>query len=123
MSTANIVIEVKLVAVCEARKLQAIACVEFANHNLWTRGGRVDPRASFAGHGMDTAWDPLQRAYFSGYTMWTYLTTPFLLSMPGFEVTEIEPRREGDEVWRGLRAKFPSRLASHRAEQDFYFGD
>src|SRR5262249_21174332 len=52
-----------------------------------------------------------------------YLTTPFLLSMPGFEVTEIEPWGEGDEVWRGLRAKFPSRLASHSAEQDFYFGD
>ena len=37
---------------------------------------RVDPRSSFVGHAMDTPWDPLQRAYFNGYAMWTYLTTP-----------------------------------------------
>lgn len=29
-------------------------------------GERVDPRASFAGHVMDTPWDSLHRAYFSG---------------------------------------------------------
>jgi hypothetical protein len=84
---------------------------------------RADPRASFAGHAMDTPWDPLHRAYFNGYTLWTYLTTPFLLTMPGFEVTEIAPRREGDETWRVLRAKFPPQTASHSTEQDFYFGE
>ena len=50
---------------------------------------RSDPRASFTGHVMDTPWDPLHRAYFMGYAQWTYLTTPFFMTMPGLEVTEI----------------------------------
>ena len=55
---------------------------------------RADPRASFARHTMNTHWDLLHRAYFNGYSMWTYLTTPFLMAMPGFEVTEISPWQE-----------------------------
>ncbi|MGW7004000.1 hypothetical protein ACWGCW_14560 [Streptomyces sp. NPDC054933] len=83
---------------------------------------RVEPRASFAGHDLETPWDPLDRAYFNGYALWTYLTTPFLLAMPGFTVAGIEPCREGDELWRGLRATFPQEIASHSTLQDFYFG-
>ena len=55
--------------------------------------------------------------------MWTYLTTPFFMAMPGFQVTEISPWHEGAERWRGLRARFPDEIASHSKEQDFYFGD
>ena len=83
---------------------------------------RADPRRSFDGHDLLTPWDPLQRAYFNGYAMWTYLTTPFLLAMPGFEITEIAPWQEGRERWRGLRAIFPDSIASHSRVQDFYFG-
>jgi hypothetical protein len=83
---------------------------------------RLDPRASFDGHEMRTPWDPLHRAYFNGYALWTYLTTPFLLAMPGFEVAEIEPWPEGGERWRVLRAVFPAYLAGHSRVQDFYFG-
>jgi hypothetical protein len=84
---------------------------------------RSEPRASFDGHDLLTAWDPLHRAYFNGYAMWTYLTTPFLLAMPNFEVTEIKPWQEGAERWRGLRVRFPDEIASHSKEQDFYFGE
>jgi hypothetical protein len=84
---------------------------------------RHDPRASFNGHAMNTHWDPLHRAYFNGYAMWTYLTTPFFMALPGFDVQEIDSINEGDEEWRGLRARFPSHFASHCEEQDFYFGD
>src|SRR5260221_11737403 len=52
---------------------------------------RFHPRSSFLDHAIDTPWDPLHRAYFNGYALWTYLTTPFLLTMPGLEVSEIEP--------------------------------
>ena len=83
---------------------------------------RADPRRSFDGHDLLTPWDPLHRAYFNGYAMWTYLTTPFFMAMPGFEVTEIAPWQEGAERWRGLRARFPNAIASHSKEQDFYFG-
>ena len=71
---------------------------------------------------MDTPWDPLDRAYFNGYALWTYLTTPFLLAMPGFGVTEIEAWHEDHEIWRGLRAEYPPCIASHSSKQDFYFG-
>jgi hypothetical protein len=83
---------------------------------------RLDPRAAFAGHTMRTPWDPLHRAYFNGYALWTYLTTPFTLADPDFEVTDIPPRHEDGETWRGVRATFPDRIATHSRLQDFYFG-
>ena len=36
------------------------------------------PRASFAGHTLETPWTEPQLAYFAGYAMWTYLNLPFL---------------------------------------------
>jgi hypothetical protein len=82
---------------------------------------RDDPKLAFAGHGLETPWNPLHLAYFNGYALWTYLTTPFLLAMPGFQVEEAEPWQEEDETWRVLRATFPSEIASHFRVQDFYF--
>src|SRR5262245_46203169 len=49
---------------------------------------RCAPRDSFAGDQIHTPWDPLQRAYFNGEALWTYLTTPFLLAMDGVRVEE-----------------------------------
>jgi hypothetical protein len=74
---------------------------------------RSNPRAAFACHTLTTPWDLLHRAYFNGYARWTYLTTPFLMAMPGFEVAEIAPWQEGAEQWRVLRARFPDTIASH----------
>jgi hypothetical protein len=54
--------------------------------------------------------------------MWTYLNTPFLMAMPGFEVDEIAPWREESETWRVLRVRFLAAIASHCPQQDFYFG-
>lgn len=84
---------------------------------------RLAPRDAFAGHQMHTPWDPLHRAYFNGEAMWTYLTTPFLLTMPGVRVEEIEPWVEGDETWRVLRAWFPGAIETHSQVQDFFFGE
>lgn len=81
------------------------------------------PRDSFAGHQMNTPWDPLHRAYFNGEALWTYLTTPFLLAMDGVQVAETEPWREVSETWRVLRAYFPGSIETHCHVQDFYFGD
>lgn len=83
---------------------------------------RHHPRDSFDGHDLTTPWDPLHRAYFNGYALWTYLTTPFLLTTPGASVTEIDPVWENDERWRVLRATFPADIATHSTSQDFYFG-
>jgi len=84
---------------------------------------RSDPRAAFAGHDMKAAWDALHRAYFNGYALWLYLTTPFLLAHEGVRVHEIEPWVEQDETWSVLRAEFPPSLATHSRVQDFFFGD
>ena len=81
------------------------------------------PRDSFAGHQMQTPWDPLHRAYFNGEALWTYLTTPFLLTMNGVRVEEPEPWREGTETWRVLRAYFPGSIETHCGIQDFFFGE
>jgi hypothetical protein len=84
---------------------------------------RGAPRDSFAGHQMSTPWDALHRAYFNGYALWTYLTTPFLLAMDGVQVEETEAWREGTETWRVLRAYFPGSIESHSRIQEFFFGE
>jgi hypothetical protein len=84
---------------------------------------RYAPRDSFAGHQMNTPWDPLHRAYFNGEALWTYLTTPFLLAMDGVRVEETEPWRQGSETWRVLRAYFPASIETHSLIQDFFFGE
>ncbi len=83
---------------------------------------RANPRAAFAGHTLETPWDTLDRFYFSGYAMWTYLTVPFSLTWAGFAVAEIEPWQEQHETWRRLLVRFPPSIASHSTEQTFYFG-
>lgn len=69
------------------------------------------------------SWDLLDRLTFNGYVMWTYLTTPFFMVMPGFTVTEIEPWQEKNESWRGVQVEFPAHILSHSPIQRFYFGD
>jgi len=82
---------------------------------------RLMPRDSFAGHALDTPWDQLQLAYFAGYAMWTYLTTPFVFAMDGVATEELDPWRENGETWRRLKVTFPSHLATHSTVQTFYF--
>jgi hypothetical protein len=84
---------------------------------------RRNPRESFDGHEFATPWDPLQRAYFNGYALWTYLTTPFLLTPDGVSVREIAPVEDNGHTWVGLQAQFPPEIASHSSVQEFYFGD
>src|SRR5262245_16648027 len=84
---------------------------------------RRAPRTSFAGHQVSTAWGPLHRAYFNGYALWTYLTTPFLLAMDGVRIEEADCWREGPETWRVLRAHFPDSIETHCPIQDFFFGE
>jgi hypothetical protein len=84
---------------------------------------RYSPRDSFAGHQMNTPWDPLHRAYFNGEALWTYLTTPFLLATDQVRIEETESWREGSETWRVLRAYFPGSVETHCLIQDFFFGE
>jgi hypothetical protein len=78
------------------------------------------PRASFAGHTLETPWSTLQLAYFVGTAIWTYLTQPFTLSMRGFQTSELDPWDEAGQHWRRLRVTWPSYLATHSTEQTLY---
>jgi hypothetical protein len=82
---------------------------------------RDNPRAAFKVHVVETKWDNLHLVYFSGYAMWTYLTSPFLLKLPNVRTEEIEPWDEQGQVWRRLKATFPPEIATHSTEQVFYF--
>src|SRR3546814_2338831 len=55
---------------------------------------RTDPRAAFAGHDLDTPWDPLHGMYFASYAMWSYLTAPFSLALPGVQLWDIDRSEE-----------------------------
>jgi hypothetical protein len=72
---------------------------------------------------MNTPWDALDRAYFNGEAVWTYLTTPFLLALDGVRVEETDAWREAQETWRVLRAYFPDSIETHNQIQDFFFGE
>jgi hypothetical protein len=107
----------------------------FVPDRVWiTDGGRnvikerSDPRRSFAGHVPETPWDQLHRLYFTSYAIWNYLTTPFLFTLPGFELKEIEPHQESGETWRRLHVKFPPDIPTHNhfqvgGEQTFFFNE
>jgi hypothetical protein len=83
---------------------------------------RVNPEASFAGQTLETPWDKFHVAYFASEALWTYLTSPFLYTYPGFESTEIEPWHENGEEWRRLKVSFPDYIASHTKTQITHFG-
>jgi hypothetical protein len=84
-------------------------------------GERRNPRASFR-RPVDAPWDALHLAYFAGYALWNYLTVPFLLAQPGFLTEEFDPGDENGETRHGLRARFPSHIATHCTQQVFQFG-
>lgn len=81
---------------------------------------RRNPRDAFAGHGLDTPWDRLHLAYFSGYAMWTYLTQPFSWAAPGVVTDELEPWDEAGEIWHRLHVNFPDNIATHASEAVYY---
>jgi hypothetical protein len=84
---------------------------------------RAEPRGSFAGHVLNTRWDKLHLLYFTSYALWNYFTTPFLLTQPGVEVSEIGSHEEHGETWQRLQVRFPSTIPTHNAEQVFYFDE
>ncbi|OXC77127.1 hypothetical protein [Caballeronia sordidicola] len=83
---------------------------------------RDDPEAAYAGHVQETPWDKFHVTYFASEALWTYLTSPFLYTYPGFESEEIEPWHENGEEWRRLEVTFPADIHSHTRTQITHFG-
>lgn len=84
---------------------------------------RANPRQVFSDFRHKFWWDDLDLLYFAGYAIWNYLSEPFLLTNPGFEIREIDPWPEGNETWRRLQVHFPPGVATHSPEQVFYFDE
>ncbi|WP_374021738.1 hypothetical protein [Mycobacterium sp. HNNTM2301] len=82
-----------------------------------------DPRASFAGHTLETPWTALQLAYFTGYAMWTYTAEPFNLTLPGVATEEGDPWIEDGQRWRRLHVRYPDTIATHSPQQILYIDD
>lgn len=82
---------------------------------------RSNARYAFRGLRHQLWWDKLDMLYFCGYALWTYLTIPFILAQPGFEVRELEPWEEGGETWQRIGVRFPSEIHTHSREQVLYF--
>jgi hypothetical protein len=59
-----------------------------------------------------------QRAYFNGYALWTYLTSPFLLALPGFSVRRFDPVEHDGTELTGLQFEIPPGFTSHSRLQE-----
>jgi len=83
----------------------------------------LNPNLQFLDHGNDPLADDLHLVFFCGFSIWNYLTTPFLLARPDVTVEELSPWRENDQTWRRLRALFPPYIVTSSPEQIFYFDE
>ena len=83
---------------------------------------RDEPEKSFDGHQLETPWDNIHVAYFTGEALWTYLNMPFLYTWPGFITEEIAPIEVDGETWRRLKVTFPEYIKSHTRKQISCFG-
>ncbi|KWX68517.1 hypothetical protein [Mycobacterium sp. NAZ190054] len=81
----------------------------------------ADVRPSFAGHEIESPWNALQRAYFSGYALWGYLNSPFLLTLPEVGLHAVAPIEHDGDILVGIGAEFPATLPVHSRRQRFYF--
>jgi hypothetical protein len=82
-----------------------------------------EPRSSFSGHSLETPWNTLQLAYFTGYAMWTYTAEPFNLTLPGVRTEEGDSWNEAGSRWRRLHVDYPDGIATHSPHQVLYIDD
>jgi hypothetical protein len=74
------------------------------------------------GQQLNTPWDDVHVAYFSGEALWTYLNTPFIYARSDFSTEEIPSIEVDGETWRRLKVTFPDTVKSHTREQISCFG-
>ena len=85
-----------------------------------TLAERADARAAFSDLRHQLWWDRLDILYFAGYAIWTYVATPFVFALDGYELEELEPWTEDGETWERIGVRFPASVHTHSREQVFY---
>jgi len=105
-------------------------CGHFHQDRVWLtdgdgaeRRGREGARREISTWRRQLWWDSLDLLYFSGYALWNYLTTPFLLAAPGVECREGPSLGEPDRRLRILDVRFPAEIPTHSPEQRFYYDE
>jgi hypothetical protein len=83
----------------------------------------LNPSLQLLDHGNDPLADDLHVVFLCGFSIWNYLTTPFLLARPDVTVEELSPWKENGQTWRRLRALFPPEIVTPSPEQIFYFDE
>ena len=81
----------------------------------------LTPSSMFVGHGINTPWGSLHRAYFNGYALWTYLNTPFLLNMPGVVVEQLPDWQDEGETWKVQRVVPRRNVHAQRAPRILFW--
>jgi hypothetical protein len=80
-----------------------------------------NPHLAFQQEAEETFHEEPYLVFLCGFSIWDYLTTPFLLAHPGVQIEELPPWHEHDQPWRRLQAVFPPDLVAHSPAQTFYF--
>jgi len=81
---------------------------------------RANPREAFGDLRHKLWWDRLDILYFGTYAIWTYVSTPFVLTREDYEIVELEPWAERGERWRRLAVTFPEHVHTHSRRQIFH---
>jgi hypothetical protein len=81
---------------------------------------RANARAAFADLRHKLWWDRLDILYFATYAIWTYVSTPFVLARPDYDVRALDPWEEDGERWQRFAVRFPEHVHTHSREQVFY---
>lgn len=87
---------------------------------------RYNPRSAFIGQTLFDKWDDLQLLYFFFYACYNYLSIPFNLTYPGFEIKDLGTHQEFGDTWRTILVTHPAdhnTWPSHIQTQKFYFGE
>lgn len=80
----------------------------------------LEPRRAFRDARHFLWWDALDLLYFAGYAMWTYISVPFVLTGPGYELRQAGTWEEGGQTWRKLHVRFPPGIHTHSRDQVVY---
>jgi hypothetical protein len=87
---------------------------------------RTQARRAFGGLGAFQRiprWDIIDSAYFVGYAMANYMSHPYRMTQPGFQVRRGEDWRRDNEIWRRLEVEYPPGFDSHCHRETFYIDD